>query len=142
MKQPSLPLYLQSINQIITDTEEVGGEMNPYYKEIRQALDDNQEVTAETLAKVHTQFEAGVEKYDQFFAKLEKLRVPAKLMGLHKQLVAAYRSYFAACHDMVEAVNPEKGLNKEQFEQSEQDQDTYSTKITTVIGRMTAGMMR
>lgn len=142
MKQPSLQTYFQMINQMITDTEETGASMNPYYKEIREAMDQNQEVSAETLAKVYTQFETGVEKYEQLFSQLERVNVPVKLMGLHKQLVAAYRHYFDACQEMLKSVNPDQGLNVEQFEQSEKDQDTYSNKITSVIGRMTAGLMR
>lgn len=142
MKQPSLQTYFQKINQMMTDTEETGASMNPYYKEIREAMDQNKEMSPELLAKVYTQFEGGVEKYHQLFAQLERLSVPAKLVGLHRQLVAAYRHYFDACDAMLKAVNPDEGFKAEQFEQSEKDQDTYSNKIMSVIGRMTAGLMR
>lgn len=141
MRQASLPKYLENINQMITDTEETGSTMYPYYQEIVQAMEDNA-INQELLVKAYTQFEAGMEKYDALMASLEKMQVPVKLMGMHKQLVSAYRHYFEACREMLVAVNPEKGFDEAKFKESEQDQDTYSQKITGVIGRMTAGMMR
>ena len=142
MKQVNIAYYFQTINDVISDTEEMGSKMHPYYESLRQAIDNNEAVSTEELAKVQTIFEEGCETYDTYQAKVEKLQAPVKLMGLHKKFVNAYIAYVKACHDMLEATNPEQGLNVEAFNQAEKDQDEYSQKVSQAVARMATMAMR
>lgn len=142
MKQVNIGQYFQKINDVITNTEEMGSKMNPYYEELRTAIDENKEVTTETLAKVYTIFEEGTEVYHQYQANVEKMAAPVKLMGLHKKFVKAYVEYVAACDDMLASVNPDEGLNVEQFNASEKAQDEASQKVSAAVSRMATMLMR
>ena len=39
--RPNLGFYVQTINDIVKTTEDIGEVMNPYYEEVRQAIDKN-----------------------------------------------------------------------------------------------------
>ncbi|CAM4001141.1 hypothetical protein [Catellicoccus marimammalium] len=142
MKQMHIGVYFQNINDLITNTEEVGSKMHPYYEEIRTALDENKEISVETLAKVHTIFEEGVEQYQEYCKQVDSWKVPVKLMGLHTKLAKAYHHYVDACEAMLNSVNPDEGLNKEAFNQSEQEQDQYSQEVSAIVARMANQFMR
>ena len=40
--RPNLGFYVQTINDIVKTTEDIGEVMNPYYEEVRQAIDKNE----------------------------------------------------------------------------------------------------
>lgn len=142
MKQVNIGQYFQTINDLITNTEEMGSKMNPYYEEIRTAIDEDKAVSDEELAKVYTVFEEGCETYHQYQAKVENMKAPVKLMGLHTKFVKAYVAYVEACDAMLESVNPDEGLNVEQFNNSEKLQDEASQKVSAIVARMAGMMMR
>lgn len=142
MKPVNIAYYFQTINDVISDTEEMGSKMHPYYESLRKAIDNQDEVSKEELAKVETIFEEGCDTYDTYQTKVETLQAPVKLMGLHKKFVKSYSDYVAACHAMLEAVNPEEGLNIEQFNQAEKEQDDHSQKVSQVVARMATLAMR
>lgn len=136
MKQVSLASYFQNISDIMTQTEEMGAKMNPSYEEIVKAMEEDT-LSDELLAKVHTIFEEGVEAYQQKVKSLRNIKAPVKLMGLHQNFLKAYEEYVEGCTGMYEAVDPERGFNKELFHQSEIKQDEMSQKMMGIIARMT-----
>lgn len=142
MKQVNIGQYFQNINDMISATEEMGSKMNPYYEKIRQAIDNHEDVSIEELAKVHTIFEEGTEVYQGYQKKVEQMKAPIKLMGLHTKFVKNYIAYVKACEEMVESVNPENGLNIDQFNASEKAQDESSQAVSHAVARMAGMVMR
>lgn len=142
MKQANPAYYFQMINDIISDTETEGAKMHPYYEKLRKAIDENTALSQEELAKIELIFEEGCAAYDQYQAKLENLKAPVKLLGVHTNFVKYYRAYVQACHEMLKAVNPEEGLNVARFNQSEKDQDEYSQKTSQTVARMATMALR
>ena len=62
--RPNLGFYVQTINDIVKTTEDIGEVMNPYYEEVRQAIDKNKvnDLTAERIAEIqhaYTEYVAG-----------------------------------------------------------------------------------
>ena len=64
--RPNLGFYVQTINDIVKTTEDIGEVMNPYYEEVRQAIDKNKvnDLTAERIAEIQAKFKEGTEKYE------------------------------------------------------------------------------
>ena len=64
--RPNLGFYVQTINDIVKTTEDIGEVMNPYYEEVRQAIDKNKvnDLTAERIAEIQAKFKEGTEKYN------------------------------------------------------------------------------
>ena len=85
--RPNLGYYVQTINDIVQDTEKIGETMNPDYEVIRQAIDENklQELTSEQMAQTLTTFREGTDKYQAMLEKITRLRPPAKVLGIHKK---------------------------------------------------------
>lgn len=61
--RPNLGFYVQTINDIVKTTEDIGEVMNPYYEEVRQAIDKNKvnDLTAERIAEIQAKFKEGTE---------------------------------------------------------------------------------
>ncbi|QIL46083.1 hypothetical protein G7081_02870 [Vagococcus coleopterorum] len=142
--KPNLGQYVQVINKVVTETEEIGTEMHPYFEEVRTALDtDETKLTKGTLAEVHEKFSEGTAKYKELSTMINGQKPPVKVMGIHKKLEKSYAEYVVACQKMVDAIDPESGkVDCEAFDLSEKEQDDTSGTVAFCIQRMTGLLMK
>ena len=120
--RPNLGFYVQTINDIVKTTEDIGEVMNPYYEEVRQAIDKN---------KVN-----GTEKYELMLKKVGTLKPTPQVLGIHKKFQHAYTEYVAGCNEMILATDPETGIDADLFNASEEKQDQATDELTFAITRM------
>ncbi|KAF1295528.1 hypothetical protein BAU15_03010 [Enterococcus sp. JM4C] len=137
--RPNLGFYVQTINDIVTDTEKIGEEMNPSYEKLRTALDENKldSLSSEELKEISTLFETGTDKYRAMSKKISTLRPPAAVMGIHKKFERSYLNYVAGCEEMLNSINTADGIDKAAFDAAEEKQDTATDEIAFAIQRMT-----
>ena len=119
--RPNLGFYVQTINDIVKTTEDIGEVMNPYYEEVRQAIDKNKvnDLTAERIAEIQAKF-----------------KPTPQVLGIHKKFQHAYTEYVAGCNEMILATDPETGIDAELFNASEEKQDQATDELTFAITRM------
>lgn len=110
--RPNLGFYVQTINDIVKTTEDIGEVMNPYYEEVRQAIDKNKvnDLTAERIAEIQAKFKEGTEKYELMLKKVGTLKPTPQVLGIHKKFQHAYTEYVAGCNEMILATDPELSL--------------------------------
>ena len=135
--KPNLGFYVQKINDIVQDTEAIGGDMHPCFEEIREAIDTDkiETVTDERRAEIVAIFEEGTQKYQAMQQTVSALRPPARVMGIHKKFERAYTEYVEGCVEMIASIK--EGINVEAFNASEQKQDEATEIIAFSIQRMT-----
>lgn len=141
----NLGFYIQKINDIVKETEAIGETMNPYFEEVRNALDENKADTlsVDKLTEVHDSFVKGTASYQSLLETIEGLRAPAKVIGIHKKLEKSYTDYVAGCQEMVDAINPSEGsVNQVKFDEAECKQDETTDTIAFCIQRMTNLLMK
>lgn len=142
--RPDLGFYVQTINKIVTDTEEIGEKMNPSYEEIRSAIDEGKtaELAPEKLAEIAGKFQKGTDQYAAMLKQVSGLRPPAKVMGIHKKFERSYMKYVAGCQEMIDSLQTENGLDVAAFDASEQKQDDATEEISFSIQRMTSLLLK
>ncbi|MHC5229845.1 hypothetical protein ACYSNW_16400 [Enterococcus sp. LJL99] len=136
--KPNLGYYVQKINDIVKETEEVGEKMNVYYEEIRTAINEDKtnELAPERIAEIRTIFEEGTKEYTILLEKASQLRPPARVMGIHKKFERSYIEYLNGCIEMVTSLDAEKGVDVALFDASEEKQDKATDDISFAITRM------
>ncbi|ALS00043.1 hypothetical protein ATZ33_01180 [Enterococcus silesiacus] len=136
--KPNLGYYVQNINDIVKETEEVGEKMNDYYEEVRKAIDEGKvtELAPERIAEIQRIFQDGTKEYTTMLEKVSQLRPPARVMGIHKKFERSYIEYLAGCNEMILSLDPEKGIDVELFNNSEEKQDKATDDISFAITRM------
>jgi hypothetical protein len=136
--KPNLGYYVQNINDIVKETEEVGEKMNVYYEEIRTAIDEGKkaDLSFERIAEIQRIFEEGTKEYKRMLEQVSQLRPPARVMGIHKKFERSYIDYLAGCNEMVLSLDPEKGIDVDLFNRSEEKQDKATDDISFSITRM------
>ncbi|AYW45719.1 hypothetical protein LQF61_08570 [Tetragenococcus koreensis] len=139
--KPNPNFYLQKINQIVKDTEEIGETMNPNYEEIRALIDEGKsaELTEERQLAAVEVFKEGTAKYRDLLKSLSSLRAPARIMGVHKKFERAYQTYVDGCEDMIESIA--NGIDIEAFDVAEQKQDEATDAIAASLQKMTSLLM-
>ena len=140
--RPNLGFYVQTINDLVKETEAIGEKMNPNYEEIRKAIDEKKEaeVTPERLAEITRIFKEGTDKYRLMLEKISKLRPPANVMGNHKKFERAYMKYVAGCDEMI--LSLDNKIDQEAFDAAEAKQDEATDEISFAIQRMTALLLK
>lgn len=136
--KPNLGYYVQSINDIVKETEEVGEKMNDYYEEVRKAIDTGKaaELTPERIAEIQHIFQDGTKEYTKMLGKVTQLRPPVRVIGIHKKFERSYIDYLAGCNEMIVSLDPEKGVDIDLFNHSEKKQDKATDDISFAITRM------
>ena len=82
---PNIGYYVQSIDQIVKETEAIGEGMHPKYEVIRNAIDEGKQVNwTNRLLKRSSCYLKKEQKYRAMLMKVSTLRPPAKAMGIHK----------------------------------------------------------
>ncbi|MFD1899129.1 hypothetical protein [Enterococcus termitis] len=136
--KPNLGYYVQNINDIVKETEEVGEKMNDYYEEVRKAIDAGKvtELAPERIVEIQRIFQDGTKEYTAMLEKVSQLRPPARVMGIHKKFERSYIEYLAGCNEMILSLDPEKGIDVDLFNASEEKQDKATDDISFAITRM------
>lgn len=62
---PNIGYYVQSVDRMVKETEEIGEQMHPKYQVIREAIDQKktEDLSPEELAEIVHLFEEGTKKY-------------------------------------------------------------------------------
>lgn len=144
MKPKTMASYLPALSKVIEDTEKTGSEMNTDFEKLRQAIDDDKvaDLGTESLTAIKSTFQKGTDAYTENLNRLQQASVPVRILGKHKQLVAAYRNYSQACQAMVDAIDPDNStVNVEAFNDSEHEQENMMGKITSAAQRIMAMVM-
>ncbi|MGY3703654.1 hypothetical protein BW731_10400 [Vagococcus martis] len=144
MKKPNVGQYLQVINAVVTESENVGEKMNPSYEIVRKAIDDNElsELTVEQLTEIKNQFTTGTEAYRVMENSLLHLKAPVKVLGIHKKLEKAFKDYVEGCQEMIDSIDAENAkVDSEAFDLSEAKQDAATDGISFCIQRITQIIM-
>ncbi len=131
--------YAQLINQIVTDTEAEQDKMSPKFETLKQALlaGTLADFDSAEYATIKTLFADGTAHYQQMLAQLQQAKVPAKLMGNHKLLTAAFADFVAGCDAMVTSLheNPST-FDEAAFSEAEADQDVATSKLMKYIQKI------
>lgn len=80
---PNIGYYVQSIDQIVKETEAIGEGMHPKYEVIRNAIDEGKtsELDKSTLEEIILLFEEGTKKYRAMLMKVSTLPSTSKSNG-------------------------------------------------------------
>ncbi len=87
--RPNLGFYVQTINDLVKETEKIGETMNPNYEEIRQALDKKKEseLSPERLETIEASFKKGTDKYRLMLEQISMRQRKNKTKPLMKSLL-------------------------------------------------------
>lgn len=144
MKPNNMTGYLQALTKIIEATDKTGGEMNPDFTKLSDAIENDKvaDLDEATLTAIKTTFQKGTDAYTDNLNQLQQASVPVRLLGKHKQLVAAYRNYADACQKMVDAIDPAaQTVDTEAFATSENEQENMMDKVTSATQRIMSSVM-
>ncbi|WP_461213402.1 hypothetical protein [Lacticaseibacillus sp. GG6-2] len=137
--QQKFARYAQLINQVVTDTEAEQDKMSPKFEELKKALLDGSmaDFDGADYTAIKTLFADGTTHYQQMLTQLQKVKVPAKLMGNHKLLTAAFSDFVDGCTAMVASLhdNP-SAFDEEAFSEAEADQDVATTRLMKYIQKI------
>lgn len=141
--RPNLGFYIQNINKIVQDTEEIGEGLNPKYEEVRQAIDNEtlSELSADKLTTIIESFEKGTAKYQAMLEQINKLRPPAQVLGVHKKFERSYTNYVKGCQAMIDSLKNGE-VDVEAFNAAEVLQDEATDGISFSIQRMTSTLLK
>ncbi|MCY9807119.1 hypothetical protein OXT66_06165 [Lentilactobacillus senioris] len=143
MKQANVQVYAGVLSQVIDSTTQNGSDLNDDFEILRKAVDDNKVADIDTaeLTKIQKHFQEGTDIYKENLLKLEKVAVPVKILGRHKQLIKHYEDYTNACQAMTDSINPEaNSVVVDMFNQSEKDQEAAIAAISNTTSRIMSAM--
>lgn len=136
-KKADLGHYLQTITDILQSTEDMGGDLDPYFDLANGVVTDQQGLSADQYAQIQESFTQGIEVYKQNMSKLEKVGVPVTIIGPHKQLVRAYRDFVAGCEKMHASIDyASQMIDGAAFKEAEQGQSDAMDHVNAHIGRI------
>ncbi|AQP53213.1 hypothetical protein CBF34_07915 [Vagococcus penaei] len=140
MKKPNTGYYIRMINSIVTESENIGEEMNASYEVVRQSIDNNtlDSLSQEKLSEIYSIFSQGTVKYDVLMDEINKLKAPVKVLGIHKKFEKAFSHYVAGCKEMLNSILVDDAkVDVEAFNASEAKQDEATDEIAFSIQRIT-----
>jgi len=129
---------------VLQTTEEGAGTMNDDFEKMRNAIDNDtvSELSQVDLQKVADNFQRGTDAYEDNLNKLEQASVPVRVLGKHKSLVAAYRTYTEACQSMTDSIDVEhQAVNADAFNTAEATQENAMEKVTAATQRIMTSPM-
>ncbi|WP_252903950.1 hypothetical protein [Secundilactobacillus oryzae] len=131
MKPTAMSAYFPVLSDVLTKTDDMGEQMSEDFTTLKTAVDaDNvSDLGNEKLVAIRDNFQRGTDFYAENVNKLEQASVPVRILGKHKQLVAAYRNYAEACQAMVDAIDVQNlAVNATAFNESEKTQEHMMEK--------------
>jgi len=144
MQKNNMNGYIKVLSGVLQTTEEGAGTMNDDFEKMRNAIDNDTvgELSQVDLQKVADNFQRGTDAYEDNLNKLEQASVPVRVLGKHKSLVAAYRTYTDACQSMTDSIDVEhQTVNTEAFNAAEATQENAMEKVTAATQRIMTSPM-
>ncbi|GKT04238.1 hypothetical protein ACRYI5_10610 [Furfurilactobacillus sp. WILCCON 0119] len=136
MKKNLMMVYGRTLSQLITDTEDVQKDLEPYYSKLKQGTVGGQliDLSSTELADIKAEFQDGTDRYKAYNEKLKRMQAPARFMGKQQSLKAAYEAYTAGCQAMTDSLVLEtSSVDQAKFDQSETDQNEAMDRIIRLI---------
>ncbi|WP_204121005.1 MULTISPECIES: hypothetical protein [Levilactobacillus] len=144
MQKNNMNGYIKILSGVLQTTEEGAGTMNDDFEKMRNAIDNDTvgELSQVDLQKVADNFQRGTDAYEDNLNKLEQASVPVRVLGKHKSLVAAYRTYTDACQSMTDSIDVEhQTVNADAFNAAESTQENAMEKVTAATQRIMTSPM-
>jgi len=139
MRKATVQTYMPVLSKVIESTEKMGEQLNPLFEKLRKAVDDDavaQMVPAE-FNDIQMEFSDGTEQYQKNLAQLKKVQVPVRLIGRHRNLLAAYETYTNACAAMTASLNvDDQTIDVDTFNQAEKDQEAAMERVSGDVQRI------
>lgn len=136
--QKKAMIFANTINNAIKVTEEVQERLNPFFEELKAAMDADKvkEMESAKYLEILSEFQDGTDEYKKIADSLSKIKAPARFMGVHHNLTSAYKAYAVACQDMVDSMGDDRVINVEAFNDSELRQEKESDSIAKYIQKI------
>lgn len=144
MRKNNMSSYVNVLSQVLQGTEDEAGAMNDDFEKMRKAIDDDKvsELSQAELQAVVDNFQRGTDSYEQKLNQLEQASAPVRILGKHKSLVAAFRTYTEACQAMTNSIDVEhQAVDVAAFNQSEKTQENAMEKVTAATQRIMTSPM-
>ncbi|WP_270330067.1 hypothetical protein [Lapidilactobacillus dextrinicus] len=132
--------YGSVINRVIEETEQTQEKLDPMFKELKTKLDaqDMASLSADRYNEIRQGFAAGTQTYDELLQQLNQAQAPARLMGNHHLLVAAFSDFVKGCQAMTESLHNDQSVDVDQFAQAEKDQDDATERLSKYLTKIGA----
>lgn len=144
MRKNDMNGYIQALSRVLQGTEDAAGEMNTDFETMRGAIDHQTvgELSQVELQKIVDNFQRGTDGYEANLNKLEQTSVSVRVLGKHKSLVAAYRTYVEACQAMTDSIDVEhQTADQAAFDAAEATQENAMEKVTAATQRIMTSPM-
>lgn len=144
MQKNNMNGYIKVLSGVLQTTEEGAGTMNDDFEKIRGAIDHETvgELSQVDLQKIADNFQRGTDAYEDNLTKLEQANVPVRVLGKHKSLVSAYRTYADACQAMTNSIDVEhQAVDQTAFDAAEKTQENAMEKVTAATQRIMTSPM-
>ncbi|NLR10665.1 MULTISPECIES: hypothetical protein [Lactobacillaceae] len=144
MRKSNMSGYINVLSKVLQGTEDEAGEMNADFEKMRTAIDNDtvSDLSQADLQAVVDNFQRGTDGYEDKLNQLEQASVPVRVLGKHKSLVAAFRTYTEACQAMTDSIDVEhQAVDVAAFNQSEKTQENAMEKVTAATQRIMTSPM-
>ncbi|WP_261810956.1 hypothetical protein [Levilactobacillus humaensis] len=144
MQKNNMNSYIRVLSQVLQETEDGGEAMNGDFETVRHALDNQTvgELSQVDLQKIADNFQRGTDAYEAKLNQLQQASVPVRILGKHKSLVAAYRTYTDACQAMTDSLDVEhQAVDQAAFDAAEATQENAMEKVTAATQRIMTSPM-
>ncbi len=80
---PNMGYYVQAVDRMVKETEEIGETMHPKYQVVREAIDQNKtaDLSTEELTEISELFKEGTKKYQLILKKISQLSITSQSNG-------------------------------------------------------------
>lgn len=136
--QQKVVTYAKMINEVVEKTEETGTSLNPFYEQVKKAIDDDKlsEMKSSEYQKILDEFTAGVETYKELLAQVDAAIAPPRVMGVHRLFQKAYQIYYDGCVSMLESLHDNQTCDAKAFDAAGEIQDQASDDMSHHIDRI------
>lgn len=144
MRKNNMSGYINVLSKVLQGTEDEAGAMNDDFEKIRSAIDNDtvSDLSQADLQAVVDNFQRGTDGYEDKLNQLEQASAPVRVLGKHKSLVAAFRTYTEACQAMTDSIDVEhQAVDVAAFNQSEKTQENAMEKVTAATQRIMTSPM-
>ncbi|WP_341779396.1 hypothetical protein [Levilactobacillus sp. HBUAS70063] len=144
MRKNNMSGYINVLSKVLQGTEDEAGAMNDDFEKMRSAIDNDtvSDLSQADLQAVVDNFQRGTDGYEDKLNQLEQASAPVRVLGKHKSLVAAFRTYTEACQAMTDSIDVEhQAVDVAAFNQSEKTQENAMEKVTAATQRIMTSPM-
>lgn len=139
MRKNNMNAYIGALSRVLQGTEDEAGEMNTDFETLRKSLDAGTvgDLSTDDLAQIKAHFQAGTTSYVDKLNQLQKATAPVRILGKHKALVAAYRTYTEGCQAMTDSIDAaQQTVDQAAFDAAEKTQENAMGKVTAATQRI------